>query len=144
MYGKAKNRHQLATDTQVFVVLFVLLVTNDLIVEVSGDHTDNDIDCGRIPHKLLQSSRQASADNSDMLASASTIPGLDGVRDFFSRNHQWITPLLAATPAKLATLMTIRALRQQQAEQMRLRPQNFDNVVALEPPEEERGAPQGL
>ena len=45
------------------------------------------------------------------------LPGLDAVRGFFVRNQNWVTPMVATLPAKMATFMTLRALRQQAVTQ---------------------------
>lgn len=148
-----KNRHQLVTDRPNSVILFVLLAINGLAVDVSADHMDHDINWSQIPQILLQPNAGMAANGGHsppMSSQVSNVFGLDAIRGFFSRNHQWITPLLAATPLKLATFMTVRALRQQEAEDIQNNldnVDNVDNVIPLDPvngQEDQSGGEQGL
>ncbi|CAG2163009.1 unnamed protein product [Oppiella nova] len=49
----------------------------------------------------------------DLTPAATGMSSIDAVRGFIVRNQNWMVPLIASAPAKLATFMTVRALRQQ-------------------------------
>ena len=104
----------------IFVILLLILLLNEKIFLVNCmDVSEESV----LAVSEVQSSIPQLLKSGGDLMTAESLglgvlgPHLDSVRGFVVRNNAWLTPLAAAVPAKMATIMTMRALRQQTIDQ---------------------------